>query len=81
MSIAYGIMAGISLLLLAGYWLLVRKKEVWLQLLYLCVSVVNFGYFLLSLSRSLAFALMANKLAYLGSVFLISFAASSGPMV
>ena len=70
MSIAYGIMAGISLLLLTGYLLLVQKKEPWLLLLYLCVSVVNFGYFLLSASPNLAFALMANKLAYLGSVFL-----------
>ena len=70
MSVAYGIMAAISVLLLAGYWLLVRQREFWLLLLYLCVSVVNFGYFLLSLSKSLGFALMANKLAYLGSVFL-----------
>ena len=70
MSIAYGIMAGISLLLLTGYLLLVQKKEPWLLLLYLCVSVVNFGYFLLSASPNLAFALMANKLAYLGSIFL-----------
>ena len=70
MSVAYGIMAAISVLLLAGYWLLVRQREFWLLLLYLCVSVVNFGYFLLSLSKSLDFALMANKLAYLGSVFL-----------
>lgn len=70
MSIIYGIIAGIALLLLTGYCFLVRKKEFWLLLLYICVFIINCGYFLISLSRTVEFALFANKVAYLGSVFL-----------
>lgn len=35
------------------------------------VLVVNAGYFLLAVSGSLQQALMANRIAYLGSVFLL----------
>lgn len=70
MTITYGIMAMLALLLLVGYCKIVQNKEFWLLLLYICVFVVNFGYFLLSKSKTLEFALLANKIAYLGSVFL-----------
>ena len=70
MIITYAIMALIATVLLVGYCALVRKKEPWLLLLYICVTVVNLGYFLLSVSGTLVFAILANDLAYLGSVFL-----------
>ena len=68
--ITYAIMAIIATVLLIGYLVLVRKKEPWLLLLYVCVTIVNVGYFLLSVSPTLTFAIFANDLAYLGSVFL-----------
>lgn len=68
--ITYAIMAIIATVLLIGYLVLVHKKEPWLLLLYVCVTIVNVGYFLLSVSPTLAFAIFANDLAYLGSVFL-----------
>lgn len=73
MTIAYSIIFGLSLLFPPLYWFGTRKKrqEGGLFLLYICVSIVNLGYLLLSLSRTVEFALFANKLAYLGHVFLI----------
>ena len=70
MVITYAIMAIIATVLLIGYLVLVRKKEPWLLLLYVCVTIVNVGYFLLSVSPTLTFAIFANDLTYLGSVFL-----------
>lgn len=73
MTIAYVITFVISLLLPVGYFLCVRKKQndVWLLLLYLCACIVNLGYLLLSLSKTVEFALTANKIAYFGQVFII----------
>ena len=70
MIITYAIMAVIATVLLIGYIALVRKKEPWLLLLYICVTVVNVGYFLLSVSKTVEFAIFANDFAYFGSVFL-----------
>ena len=70
MIITYAIMAVIATILLIGYSALVRKKEPWLLLLYVCVTIVNVGYFLLSISKTVEFAIVANDIAYLGSVFL-----------
>ena len=39
-------------------------------LLYVCVTVVNVGYFLLSISKNVEFAIFANDVVYLRSVFL-----------
>ena len=63
-------MAMIATILLVGYFALVRKKEPWLLLLYICVTIVNVGYFLLSISKTVEFAIFANDVAYFGSVFL-----------
>lgn len=70
MIITYAIMAIIATILLVGYFALVRKKEPWLLLLYVCVTIVNVGYFLLSISKTVEFAIFANDVAYFGSVFL-----------
>ena len=52
MSIIYGILAGISLMLLVGYSALVKKKEIWLLFLFVSIFLVNAGYFSLSLSKT-----------------------------
>ena len=70
MIITYAIMAIIATILLVGYFALVRQKEPWLLLLYVCVTIVNVGYFLLSISKTVEFAIFANDVAYFGSVFL-----------
>lgn len=70
MSAVYLAAAVLSFLTFVGYLLFVRKKDPWYLLLFLSVFVVNTGYFLLAISKSLAMALHANRLAYLGSVFL-----------
>ena len=70
MIITYAIMAVIATILLIGYFSLVRKKEPWLLLLYICVTIVNVGYFLLSVSKTVEVAIFANDVAYFGSVFL-----------
>ena len=70
MTIIYAIMAVISVALLIGYSILVGKKEPWLLVLYICIAVVNIGYLLLSVSDSITFAIVANDIVYLGSVFL-----------
>ena len=59
-----------SFLLLLGYCFLIRKKSVWFVLLFSSVLVVNIGYFCLAVSSSLEESLLANRIAYLGSVFL-----------
>lgn len=70
MSIIYGATAVLSLLLLIGYCCFIKKKEVWFLLLFASVFVVNTGYFTLSVSKTLEEALLANRISYLGSVFL-----------
>ena len=70
MSIIYGATAVLSLLLLIGYHCLVPKKEGWFLLLFASVLVVDVGYFALSISSTLEAALWANRISYLGSVFL-----------
>ncbi len=70
MSIIYGVTAIISLLLLIGYCVFIKKREAWFLLLFASVFVVNTGYFTLSISHTLEEALLANRISYLGSVFL-----------
>ena len=70
MTIGYGITLALALGLLIAYLLMVKNKEIWLTTLYICVMVVNLGYLLLSVAGTVEFAIFANDLAYLGSVFL-----------
>ena len=70
MSVAYAIMAVVALFLLVGYSVLIKKKEFWLLFLFVCIAIVNLGYFLLSSARTLWAAIIANDLTYFGSVFL-----------
>lgn len=70
MTVEYAITFALALALLAAYLILVNKKQLWLTLLYVCVSVVNLGYLLLSMANTVKFALFGNNVAYFGSVFL-----------
>lgn len=70
MTIGYSITLALSIGLLIAYTTIVKTKEFWLTLLYICVTIVNFGYLLLSFATSVEFAIFANDVAYLGSVFL-----------
>ena len=71
MAIAYGLIFAFSLMMPPLYFAFIRKKqdEPWLFVLFLCVCVVVLGYFLVSLSKTVEFALWANKITYLGQVF------------
>ena len=70
MIIGYGITTALSVLFFILYRILVKKREFWLSLLFACITVVNVGYLMLSLAKSVEFAIFANDVAYLGSVFL-----------
>ncbi|MBQ9968670.1 MAG: hypothetical protein IJO88_08110 [Oscillospiraceae bacterium] len=70
LPIIYGVIACLSLLLLLGYGLLHPRKEKWFLILFTSVAVTNLGYFVLAVSRNLGEAMLANRIAYLGSVCL-----------
>lgn len=68
MIIAYGVILGISLLLLLGYFLLVKEKETWMAVMFVSVAVANTGYLLEAVSRSHALAVFANDMTYCGAI-------------
>lgn len=70
LSVIYVTTVLLSMALLIGYFFVVQKKDKWFLLLFTSVLIVNTGYLLLSMSGSLQGALMANRVAYFGSVFL-----------
>ena len=71
LTIVYGAVAVLSVLLLSVYLLWEKKRE--RNFLYLlgCVSAANVGYFLLSVAGSLAFAKAANVISYFGSAYAV----------
>ena len=70
MSVIYVATTILSFLLLICYACFSNKKNVWLLLLFSSVFVVNAGYLTLSISTNINEALLANRISYLGSVFL-----------
>lgn len=70
MSLAYGIIALISLCMIGLCVAADKKRDVWLLLVFVSVSLCNLGYFMISVSPNLGSALNSNRIAYLGSVFL-----------
>lgn len=70
MSIIYFATTVLSFIMLIGYFLSIKKKEVWFVVLFTSVFIVNTGYLSLALSNTLSGALWANRISYLGSVFL-----------
>ena len=73
MEIGYAICLIAAVGLLIAYLLMVKDKEFWLTMLYISIAVVNLGSLLISLANTVGFALFANDVAYLGSVFLSAF--------
>ncbi|MBR2611857.1 MAG: hypothetical protein IKC72_02195 [Clostridia bacterium] len=73
MTIEYLISFMVSVALLVAYLVMIRNKEFWLTMLYASVPVINLGYTLLSVAKTTAFAIFANDVVYLGSVFLSMF--------
>ena len=69
-AIIYAAAAVLSLVLLAGCLCTVRTKRTWFIMLFSSVFVVNLGYALLAYATCLEQALWANRVSYLGSVFL-----------
>lgn len=70
MTVLYGLAFAVSLIMIGVYCFVDRKRELWLFLLFISVAVCDLGYFLMSLSPTLEFALFANRISYLGNVFL-----------
>ncbi len=70
MTALYGIIFAASLVMIAVYCYVDRKREIWLLLLFISVAVCDLGYFLMSMAKNLEFALFANRISYVGSVFL-----------
>lgn len=72
MQYVYGAIFLLSLVLIPLYFKCMRNtgSEPWLLALCISVSMVNLGYTLISVSGTVSFALFANKVAYLGQVFM-----------
>ena len=70
MTALYGIIFAVSLVMIAVYSYVDRKREICLLLLFISVAVCDLGYFLMSMAQNLEFALFANRISYVGSVFL-----------
>ena len=71
LTIFYGAVAVLSVLLLAAYVLWEKKREKNFLFLLGCVSAANVGYFLLAVAGSLAFAKAANVISYFGSAYAV----------
>ncbi|MBE6936735.1 MAG: hypothetical protein E7458_09655 [Ruminococcaceae bacterium] len=69
LSIVYGVVALLSLLLFMTYFLFDQKKDRRFLALFCCVAASNFGYFLLSICHTLAVAKLANAISYFGGAF------------
>ena len=70
MSVIYVITTLLSLLILLSYTCLSHKRNIWFLLLFSSVFIVNSGYLSLAMSTEVNEALLANRISYLGSVFL-----------
>lgn len=71
MALAYGLMLLISIVLLIVYCLVIKKKEKWLIVIYASICLVQIGYLLLSVSKTVEIALLFNKITYLGQITLL----------
>lgn len=70
MTVIYGIIAIISLCMVGTCVAVDKKQDLWVLMVFVSVSLCNLGYFMLSVSNDLEGALNANRIIYLGSVFL-----------
>ena len=69
MTMVYGAVAVLSVLLLLGYLLWEKSKERNFIFLTSCVAIVNTGYFLLAAAHSLPMAMFANAVSYFGAAY------------
>lgn len=69
LTMVYGCIAMLSVLLLLAYLLWEKKKERNFLFLISCVAIVNCGYFLLASSGSLLMAKIANGISYFGAAY------------
>lgn len=69
LTIVYGVVALLSVLLVVFYLLWDQKRDRLFLALFGCVAAVNCGYFLLSVCSSLTVAKLANGLSYFGAAF------------
>lgn len=67
MPFIYGVVAAISLVLLGAYVFVEKDRQPKFLLLFISVAIADTGYFLQSVSGDLFWALMWNRLSYLGS--------------
>ncbi len=70
MSVVYGMLSAIALILIGVCLLVDKKRDILLLLMFVAVFVCDLGYFLISVANTLEFALNANRISYLGSVCL-----------
>lgn len=66
----YGVAALVALLLVTGYWKLIKNREKWLSYIYVDIFMIDMGYFALSISKTAQGSLLINVLVYLASIFL-----------
>lgn len=69
LSLAYGVVALLSVLLLMGYLLFDKRRNRLFLALFGCVTAANCGFFLQSVSSSLNLAKFANAVSYFGGAF------------
>ena len=70
MSVIYILAAICSILSLIAYSIFIKKKYPWFWVLFSSIIVVNIGYYIISISHTVNMAIWANRISYLGSVFL-----------
>lgn len=70
MSVIYMVTTAASFLILICYLFFMKNKNAWITVLFVAAATVNTGYLALALSKTLETALWANRISYLGSVFL-----------
>ena len=69
LSIVYGVVALLSVVLLVSYFIFNKKKKTLFLALFCCVATSNLGYFLLAICNSLVVAKAANAISYFGGAF------------
>ena len=70
MTVIYAVMVLLAGLLFVAYAVMAKQKEIWFLVLFGSIIIVNTGYFALAISETLEEALLANRIAYMGSVLL-----------
>lgn len=70
MEVLYAVSCVASFLLIIAYCGLFKKRDIWFLLTFISVFICNVGYLTVAISHSLDEALLANRISYLGSVFL-----------